>query len=199
MKHQKLISLAIATVLAVGVGLDTAQAAKKGKMHGMQKSATDIMERLDTDSDAVISLSEFLAPKLDRAERKFSYIDTDEDGLISMEDISTAREGRDKSEQRYAMLQCMADNLGLELPDRSTPEEHFNQVDTNSDGLLDFGEFSAQKISRVTERFAKIDANEDGVIDADELALVINNHQNMREMRQDCREQIELMTDLIDG
>jgi len=195
MKHKKLISLTIASILTLSFGLQAAQGGKGGK----QPSAERILAHLDSNEDSVISLAEFMAPKLTRAESKFAYIDTDEDGFISLQDIEDAREEKPKNENREAIRQCVADSLGIDFPERLSIEEHFTQADANADSFLDWTEFSLGKINRNTIKFNKIDSDANGEINLEELSVAVEKRKSLYQIRRDCRDEVKLMNEIVEG
>lgn len=93
--------------------------------------------------------------------------------------------------QRHIVMPALAATLvaaGLssvasagDAPKR-TPDELFQHLDTDADGLLTKAEFMAEKTGKKAERraraFAKIDANADGSLDREEFIAKVEHHRS---------------------
>ena len=101
----KLLLGAIA-ISALSIGANAALAEKNGDgMHDEHKGK--MMERIDTNGDGMISKAEFMA----KHEEKFTKMDVNNDGLLSMEEMKEAKaEMKEKwKEMKHKKMEEMKD------------------------------------------------------------------------------------------
>ena len=152
----------------------------------------DMMQRLDTNEDGVITLQEFTDVRLKRGGVLFDRLDQNSDGVISTDEYADRpgkgfvgrRESLELDQETFT--QCMKDQLGDSYQERPTWEELFSVTDTNSDGLIDREEFLAHKEANAAERFAQIDTNNDNNLDSNELETIKAQMQENRQARRSC-------------
>lgn len=97
----------------------------------------------DSDGDGAVSQQEFLAAQAERAQRRFSEMDTDGDGMLTRAELA----------DRWA---------------RRGPMRDFGRVDTDGDGAVSLSELQAVRPELTVEQFNRLDANGDGLLGADE-------------------------------
>lgn len=111
-----------------------------------------MLQRLDTDGDGLLSLQEFQAA----GEARFAGLDADGDGRISAEEFAAGRRGPDRKAGKHHGPR--AERM------QQFREQRFASMDADGDGYLSKAEFDATHMAR----FSALDANGNGVIDADE-------------------------------
>jgi Ca2+-binding EF-hand superfamily protein len=208
MKMKRLHTVAFAGVLAAtvfataqaapeqGASTNGAQGPGNGVGGGFGNIANRIIERLDSDDDGQISLDEFLARPLNRADARFDRLDENDDGLVSLEEIQTTPPGGGGEHDAAELRACVEDKLGEELPVRPTPEERFAQTDTNGDGFVDLDEFITAVANRATTRFNANDTNGDGYVDHDELVHVLQERGAVRQAVRECRTELAALDEV---
>jgi Ca2+-binding EF-hand superfamily protein len=117
---------------------------------------------LDTDGDRLISLAEAQAGAPDLASR-FSKIDANQDGLLSIDEVVAGRQVRD-------------------VLIRRPMQEDFSTADVNADGKLTRAE--AQEMPIVSDFFAEMDTNVDGHVTQDEIREHARKHGPIRVIRE---------------
>lgn len=105
------------------------------------------MQTLDADGDRLISLAEAQAGAPDLASR-FSKVDADRDGFLSVDEVIAAQPARD-----VRMVRNM--------------DQDFSTADANADGMLTRAE--AEKMPIVSELFGEMDRDADGRVTLDEI------------------------------
>ncbi len=172
----------------------------KGGRGGGQGQRTTLLERLDSNGDGVLTQDEFIVLNAEKAERHFNYKDIDNDGVLSLEEFSTGNvrshhlndlEGLDTD----ALIQCMEEAVGYELPEHPDSETAFAAADTNADGSVDLDEFLVAGDVRAEERFDEIDGDGDGdgELTSDEIVAFRLVMQERRDARRICiAEQVDL-------
>ncbi len=123
-----------------------------------------MMEKMDTDGDGLISQEEFQPPS-NRAGRMFlSDADTNDDGIITLDEARQAKE-RKMAEHQKKMAERQAKMSGR-------LEQMFAMMDTDSDGGVTREEMRLFA-------FGKIDQNQDGYLSMDEFRHA-RQHRKMR-------------------
>jgi len=200
MNQKKLIGLTVTGLMAAGLNIASVQAERGERGNGNGDIATvveRIFNHLDSDESGTISFAEFVAPKLVKAEKKFITLDTDEDGLLTLEEMQAGHTAPDDSIDRDAIRQCVADSLGVDLPERMTGEERFAAVDTNGDGFLDWDEYTAGVTAKAQTKFDHIDTNGDGELNNGEVTSALASRKDIRQARRTCRQEQEAVNDLL--
>ena len=101
--------------------------------------AAKMFERVDTNSDGVISSGEAAAAR----EAMFSRIDANGDGAVTLTELENV--GRKNRKDRAA--------------------KRFERIDANGDGAVTWVEFDTM----ASQRFGRMDANGDGTLTRDEI------------------------------
>ncbi len=158
-----------------------------------QKQVLKKFAKADANDDKLVTLEEWLAYKADETEdeteeqtARFNALDTDDDGLLSYEEFSATRKGKEPLiETRKRFLKADTDDDGavsLEewltykndgLPDDGKPYRKFKLADLDGNDELTLDEFATtfpKKTPKKTilRKFNKEDDNEDGVLTRDE-------------------------------
>ena len=178
MKSGKLIVLALTATLLAGFGL-ASQASdgaacpdRKARHEEMKAHMLEKLKAADTNGDGMISREEANAG-LPQLARHFDRIDTDNNGLITMQEFEAAVKGL-HGRRHDVMKHLDKDGDGLISRDeaQSAPRlaKHFDQIDTNKDGFLSKDELAAARTRIKDAIFAHIDTDADGRISRDEAA-----------------------------
>ena len=109
-------------------------------------------ERIDVNEDGLITLVEMTDPLAAKAEKKLARKDQDEDGVLSAEEMQRNRHGD------AIDLSAIADEIVQCVSDIKETTENDAIIVPNADSFL-----SAE------ERFAALDTSEDGFVDLTEL------------------------------
>lgn len=142
-----LVTLAPAVLLAADPGATTAPA---GRPH-----EGGWFSRLDTNHDGAISKEEAAAGAQSRVDRMFANLDTNHDGLITQEELRAAAEAR-----RAEMKEKAA--------------ARFKSADKNGDGFLSKDEAAA--LPRLARHFDDLDTNKDGMLTPEEIEAAAHHH-----------------------
>lgn len=191
---------------AKATGAHRADSARRGERgehdgrRGPRHPMGDTLVRLDTDGSGDVTLDEFLARPLERAPHQFDRLDADDDGLVTLDEF-TARRGDGHADLRVEVDEiraCIAEAVGTEIPDRPAPEELFESMDTDADGLVDADEFVTSANHSATVRFSALDADADSVISADEFAAALEIRREHRQARRECLDAARDLEDLFE-
>ncbi len=134
-----------------------AQAPDSAKPEFRDGRGGGMLQRLDTDGDGLVSLQEFQAA----GQARFASLDADGDGFISADEFAAGRRGPGKAEAGKAdgpRAEHRAERM------QQFREQRFASLDADGDGRVSRAEFDQQHMAR----FSALDANGNGVIDADE-------------------------------
>lgn len=134
-----------------------AQAPEAGKPELREAPGGGMLQRLDTDGDGLLSLQEFQAA----GEARFASLDADGDGRVSAEEFAAGRRGPGRAEAGRAdgpRAEHRAERM------QQVREQRFASLDADGDGYINRAEFDQQHLAR----FNALDANGNAVIDADE-------------------------------
>lgn len=170
MRNRTLI-LGVTALAVATTGMAAPSFAARDKMTPEQRGER-MIERLDTNKDQKVSLTEFQA----QVTTNFKSFDTNGDGQISAEEMKVKREAfrearkawreaKDKTgAERETALAKLKEARPAMLP--GLRPKAFKHVDTDGNGSL-----SASEISSAAEQmFKRRDKNGDGVIDAADFA-----------------------------
>lgn len=170
MRNRTLI-LGVTALAVAATGMAAPSFAARDKMTPEQRGER-MIERLDTNKDQKVSLTEFQA----QVTTNFKSFDTNGDGQISAEEMKVKREAfrearkawreaKDKTgAERETALAKLKEARPAMLP--GLRPKAFKRVDTDGNGSL-----SASEISSAAEQmFKRRDKNGDGVIDAADFA-----------------------------
>ncbi|MGN6374576.1 MAG: EF-hand domain-containing protein [Sphingomonas sp.] len=161
---------------------DQATPAPAAGMHRHHRHHGDMLAKLDTNHDGVITRAEAQAA----ADARFAKMDTNGDGQIAKDEVQARRDAmRAKWQQRRAARGDQTAPTGqAKGPGAHHGHRHhrdmFAKVDSNNDGVITKAEAEAAAM----QRFDKADTNHDGRIDQTEIAAVKAKMQaRMQEMR----------------
>jgi len=202
MNKKTLLALSISSILSFSTasfaGNDHRSHDRDHAQDRLSHQVARIFHVVDVNQDGIISLDEFVAKKLAKAAPQFDRIDSDNNDLISLDELKAAVARHWDGEIDIAVLrQCIEDELQIDLPPFVTIEEKFAAADTNADGSIDFTEFSAAKTRVAEAKFGKIDANEDGMITPEEMAQALIKLYTFKMARRDCVEQQQDLSDVL--
>ncbi|MCP4752212.1 MAG: hypothetical protein GY866_15045 [Proteobacteria bacterium] len=121
----------------------------------------DVLASLDADEDGRISLEEWTTNG--KSEEKFNELDGDGDGYLSQAELEAGRPA-------HGPADLDADGDGVvsqdEFVNRETrAEEHFEELDTNDDGLIDTDEITVA----INDKFDRLDTNDDGELTQEDI------------------------------
>ncbi len=92
------------------LSISQANAFERGDKGNKGERRGNAFIRIDFDQSGALSLEELLAPKLARAETRFTSLDIDEDSLISFEEFSQRSTDKPElSEIAAEIVQCVID------------------------------------------------------------------------------------------
>lgn len=145
----KNIVLVIAFV-ALSINLNAQQKGQGGQGmrnggSGQRPSPEEILERLDTDNDGLISKSEANEARNGKMAENFDTIDVNSDGFIDEDELKSGKKKKPNVDQLM------------------------KEIDANNDGDLDELEIAASENLAIKNNFSKIDKDEDGFITRTEL------------------------------
>lgn len=150
-------------------------------------------DRMDADDSGAVTIDEFLAMPLERADRRFDRADSDDDGLISLAEFTDRPERtRNPDIDPEEVRACVEAELGEALPERPDRETVFAELDTSGDGFLDQAEATAGATSRLTVKFNDLDADSDGGVTEAELEASVEAHSELRQIRRACVEELQV-------
>lgn len=193
MKGRKLtLNVLAAASLVVTLGVAQAHPGP-----GRPGSSAAIVDRLDTDGDGAISLTEFTDAAVMRAEMRFARADQNADGEVTRDEIGSNRRELPEDLDRDAFRACVAEQLGVELPERPDADARFDEADLDGNGGIDLDEAVSNATSRAMDRFAELDADADGLLVSDEISRPGHRSRALREARRACREQNQEISALL--
>lgn len=148
-------------------GISVVSSAQQGPMHASGKA--HMLERLktaDTNGDGMISREE--ANALPKLSKHFDEIDTDKNGLISLQEFETAMKKLHALRHGDLLKQFDKDGDGRisreEAQAAPRLAKHFDEIDTNKDGYLSNEELASARQMATDRMFARIDTDGDGKI-----------------------------------
>ena len=185
MNRRLLTRTMISAIILTGIfALTVNTASAKGfKQARMQERFAE----QDKDNSGALSLEEFIAPASRRGRQHtpevFTMIDSDGDKQITLAELKQARDGhRLRMQQNFKDADTNSDEklseeefLSMQPPRRfRDPEARFDEMDKNSDGVLQLSELPERRQGRSEncefrgprmtreERFQQMDVNNDG-------------------------------------
>jgi Ca2+-binding EF-hand superfamily protein len=178
MKSGKLIVSALTATLlasfalASQAGEGAASPDRKARHEEMKAQMLERLKAADTNGDGMISREEANVA-LPQLARHFDRIDSDKNGLISIQEFESAMKGLHRRHHN-AMAHLDKDGDGLISRDeaKAAPRlaKHFDEIDTSKDGFLSKDELAAARTRMKDAIFARIDTDADGRISREEAA-----------------------------
>ena len=178
----------------VGLNISSAVASERGARDGGGYG------RFDTNQDGAIDLDEMIAAATAKVERRFNAKDSDQDGFVSFEEFTASgRAAIDLTEYAEEIVQCVADlkeELGSEtiqvpsVSDFTSPQEKFDALDANLDGLIELSEATDKAIEKATAKFAILDADGDGLVTKEEKRAYAEAHKGTKRAIKHCIKEV---------
>ena len=109
-------------------------------------NVTELIKEMDANGDGKLSKEEVKGPLAE----DFSKIDTNEDGVIDLDELEASLDSMDK-------------------PREISAEKVLKEIDDNEDGLLNELEVAAKDRRELVNNFKIIDTDEDGQLNLEEL------------------------------
>ena len=154
---KKINPVVLASILATTIlSMSQAAAFDRGDRGGQR--GTGGFTRIDVDQDGLLSLEELTSPMMARSTRKFNRKDSDEDGFLTLEEFQQTRNDTSLNLADIAdeIVQCVSD-VKAESGDENI------MVPT------------ADQFMSVEDKFANMDADSDGLISLDELQAKVTD------------------------
>jgi len=156
---------------------------------GMRSSA-------DTNGDMAIDLTEAIAAATTKAERRFEKLDTDVDGFVTFEEFTASeRASTDLTEYAQEIVDCVAqlkadyesDTIVVpSVDDFSSPQEKFDAIDSNLDGVIELSEATDKAVTKATEKFNTLDTDLDGLVTKEERKANRSEHRGTKRATKQC-------------
>ncbi|MFY0626917.1 MAG: EF-hand domain-containing protein [Reichenbachiella sp.] len=129
-----------------------------------------VISMFDTNKDGKIDIEEARTAESGKLYKKFGFLDTDKNGLVTLEELQNRRAHADKNGRM---------ERGNRKGDRSrpTPEQIMEKLDTDEDGSINKEEASQAPRGRLSEKFDKVDTNVDELISIEELQKHIDSRK----------------------
>lgn len=119
---------------------------------GHRGPGPNFIARLDTDGNGEVSLDEFKTVRPEMSEERFSRLDADKSGGVTVEELRAAAANRPSPAEREAFMNRV-----------------FARLDADNSGGLSFEEMKNGRRPITEERFGQLDANGDGSVSKDEF------------------------------
>ena len=159
-------------------------------------SIARIFNTVDTNDDGVIDIDEFVDARLARAEARFVARDANGDGLVTEDEVGDRPEPPEGSDPE-AVRACVAEALGVELPEPPEPGERFAQMDLNGDGAIDLAESQDAALTIALEAFAILDTDASGGVTPEEVGASLGRKAERRAAIRQCRQAAEDAADFL--
>jgi hypothetical protein len=200
--NENLMTVAVIAAIATTLLITATSADAEGKGHrgNAEHKTTQQFNRLDTNEDEILALSELLTPALIKTENKFNSADTDEDGFLTFEEATAGLYGNNGlSGIAEEIVQCVADTVAetanelineLTVDNFQSPQDKFDNKDTSLDSLLDLTEMLDAKTAQVTSTFANMDNDGSDTVSFDEYLLYKQQRQATRRAVKSCVDEL---------
>jgi Ca2+-binding EF-hand superfamily protein len=155
-------------------------------------------------ADGQVSEAEFVDARLQNVDAGFERLDTDDNGLVSLDEFTNRGRGdrrgrglRDRNDadradrrarpdaaeiDRTALTVCVRETVADFAPRAAVSlEDAFNVIDSSGDGQLSLAEFSAAQEARTLEQFDRIDGDGNGFVTAAEITARGEAQWNLRQ------------------
>jgi Ca2+-binding EF-hand superfamily protein len=132
-----------------------------------------ILERMDADDNGMISKEEAQGPMA----KRFDQIDLNSDGQLSPKELMSLQKRGNKSEQAGA--KGREGPQGREPG--GEPGKKLKEADTDENGSLSKEEVTAAGLDKIIEHFDQIDSNSDGELDRDEMRTMFKHAKQHRQ------------------
>jgi hypothetical protein len=200
--NENLTTVAVIAAIATTLLITATSADAEGKRHrgNAEHKTTQQFNRLDTNEDEILALSELLTPALIKTENKFNSADTDEDGFLTFEEATAGLYGNNGlSGIAEEIVQCVADTVAetanelineLTVDNFQSPQDKFDNKDTSLDSLLDLTEMLDAKTAQVISTFANMDNDGSDTVSFDEYLLYKQQRQATRRAVKSCVDEL---------
>lgn len=189
MIKKTLLATAVSLSL-IGSTLVSIEAYARGGKGGGPGQRLTLLERLDSNSDGVLTIEEFSVSNAEKSERIFNRKDSEGDGTLSLQEFSATGGRRGPGNQddldESALVLCMEEILGYTLPERPDSVTAFEAADSNDNYTVELEEFVAAGELRAEKRFSELDGDSDGEVTNEEMAAFQAQQQERREAHRTC-------------
>lgn len=178
----------------------TTKQSGRGYRRNAEHKITKQFNRLDTNKDEILELSELLNLALVKTENKFNRKDTDEDGFLTIEEATAGTYGNtDLSGIAQEIVQCVADTkvetaneliIELTVDNFQSLQDKFDNKDTTLDSLLDLTEMQDASTVRVTSTFSDMDNDVSDTVTLDEYKLYKQQRHATRKAVKSCVDEL---------
>ncbi|RPE00807.1 EF-hand domain-containing protein [Aureibaculum marinum] len=150
-KNQKLAISIFLFLLCFGVFAQRpGEQGRRSNGQGGKPDASQILSKLDTNSDNKIDIDEASKDQRSKISQDFDTIDTNDDQYIDLAELEASLNRKNR-------------------PKENSAEQIIKEVDDNADGKLNTLEIAAKEKLLLTNNFDEIDTNDDNEIDLEEL------------------------------
>lgn len=137
----------------------------RGQERGNKPDASEILSKLDINSDGVIDKEEALKDERGNINDNFDEIDSNEDEVIDLDELK--------------------ESINTKGPRKVSAKKIIKQIDDNEDGTLNELEVAAKGKLDISNNFSKIDTNQDGELDLHELKLFYSEGKKEKRKKRD--------------
>jgi Ca2+-binding EF-hand superfamily protein len=203
---KNLVNISVVLLTVIGVGsahADDHEDRKGGKDKQKAEKHHTVagkFKRLDADESGTLTLNEMTSNLAEKAQKKMTRADSNNDGAISLQEYLVAKPHvHDYSSIAEALVECVAaikeqtGDSNIVVPDASqftSPETKFASIDVNSDGGLTLNELQNHMQTRVSESFNAMDADSNGEVTQDEFVAAAQMKKATKKAVKQCAEDL---------
>jgi len=186
-----LIAIGLVTGLSIFSIQNTLSRPMLGIKGGEVDSAS-MLTRMDYNDDGVVTEEDLLNRMLESAEKRFNRMDSDDNSLVSLSEFSNKR-GRPGPFDHEAVKQCIAETVGDSFPIPPSREEAFAEADSDADESINSSEYATFISNRAAQRFSFMDTDSDGILSEEEMTGAIETRKEMRQIHRNCAAEQSLL------